>query len=287
MEIYMNNGDLEEALDECEFALQSEPTSFQTESVLYSRARILRELQRWSAALQTYEQLVLNNPGLAGAYFGMAEPLQMLGRSDEAIKNCRQALRLKPELEEARVTLAHLLTNEGYFKEAEEHIRLSLEIVMGKKQLARLWSYLGQVLDSGRVARNKEAEEAYRQALDLRPDYFEAHVGVAKALRHQGRLDESLNWNEKARLISPTDPTPLIGIAMCLMKQNRWPACLEAWRKYEQLGGRGKIAAYYSGIALEKIGDLSRARDEMNRARSLGYSSESVAASLARLDARA
>ena len=66
------------------------------------------------------------------------------------------------------------------------------------------WSALGEAC--GASGRHAEAEQAFRHALNLRPDLYEAHYNLALSIAYQERLGEAAGHFLAARTISPRHP---------------------------------------------------------------------------------
>ncbi len=66
------------------------------------------------------------------------------------------------------------------------------------------WSALGEAC--GASGRHAEAEQAFRHALSLRPDLYEAHFNLALSIAYQDRLGEAVGHFLAARNISPRHP---------------------------------------------------------------------------------
>ena len=49
----------------------------------------------------------------------------------------------------------------------------------------------------------KEAVEAYRKAISIKPDYYEAYGNLGAALQDQGKLDKAIKAYKKAIEIEP------------------------------------------------------------------------------------
>jgi tetratricopeptide (TPR) repeat protein len=97
----------------------------------------------------------------------------------------------------------------GRLREAEEIYRQLLQL--GSSD-ATVWCYLGSAqLNQGKVA---EAEVSYRKALELRPHMAEAHADLGIALAHQGRLEEAAASLRQAIQMRPHYPEALCNLAV-------------------------------------------------------------------------
>ena len=67
------------------------------------------------------------------------------------------------------------------------------------------------------LGRYDDAEAAYRQALQLRPDYADALNNLASAWKHVGRLDDALRCYRGACLRKPDDAAIHSSLIYCLL----------------------------------------------------------------------
>ena len=125
-------------------------------------------------AIKCFEQAVHVDPTYARAYAGLADSYALLGGYSgypqkqfmlKARAAALQALQLDNNLAEAHVSLALIAQNYD-------------------------WDW-------------KTAEQEYRQAIRLDPNYATAHHWFAEFLSYQGRFDESFEEIERARLLDP------------------------------------------------------------------------------------
>jgi tetratricopeptide (TPR) repeat protein len=94
----------------------------------------------------------------------------------------------------------------GNLEKAHEYLRRSVALAP-EEEAAWPWSDLAQVL--GGMGRNKEAEEAYRQAISLRPRFPVFHNNFSNFLRNIGRIDEADREYKLAQQLSNETGTPL------------------------------------------------------------------------------
>ena len=90
------------------------------------------------------------------------------------------------------------------------------------------WYDLGCELEPVDAAR---AQDAYRRALDLRPDHAEAQLNLGRLLHEAGRLAEAEAFYRRALDASPEDATAAFNLGVALQDLGRFP---EAVASYEQ-----------------------------------------------------
>jgi tetratricopeptide (TPR) repeat protein len=91
------------------------------------------------------------------------------------------------------------------------------------------WSALGEAC--GGAGRHAEAEQAFRHALSLRPDLYQAHYNLGLSIAYQERLGEAVEHFLAARNISPRHPDlqkTLFPILVTLLQGEGSPAPLPA-----------------------------------------------------------
>jgi tetratricopeptide (TPR) repeat protein len=111
---------------------------------------------------------------------------------DEAIREYRQALALRPEFAEAHCDLGCALVELGRFEEGLESLRRAVELNPKK---AEFWKNLGSGLS--RQAKPEDALGCYKQALELNPDYHECRYDLAATWIRLG--DYPRGWAELER----------------------------------------------------------------------------------------
>ena len=65
-----------------------------------------------------------------------------------------------------------------------------------------------------------EADVSYNKAIELKPDYFEAHNNLGNALRELGRLDEAIDSFEHAIKIKSNFAVAESNLVACLTYYN-------------------------------------------------------------------
>lgn len=106
---------------------------------------------------------------------------------DKARDAYRRALERDPRHVEARVNLARLLHDKGWWSEAAAHYDMVLAL---DASVALAHFNRGVLLED--MDRDPEAVEAYRRAIDLDPSCKEAYLNLARLLERLGHKQEAL-----------------------------------------------------------------------------------------------
>jgi tetratricopeptide (TPR) repeat protein len=116
---------------------------------------------------------------------------------------------------------------------------------------------LGSALQA--QGRLDEAVTCYRRALELRPDYPEAHNNLGSALQAQGRLDEAVTCYRRALKLKPDLPDVNSNLGLALKKQGRLDEAVACCRRALELRPNYPEAHNNLGSALQALGRLDEA----------------------------
>jgi arylsulfatase A-like enzyme/Tfp pilus assembly protein PilF len=173
----------------------------------------------YDKALQEINPVIAEDPGIMEARQVRAQIFLRIGRSEEAIEDCQEALKIDPEYESAILTLAHAYRLQekyddaiaGYDRliqlnprDARPHVNLG-DIYLKLKDIDKATSHLQQAIEmdpemssrahnllgSAYLEKKKleEAEQEITKALELRPRIPDAHYFLA--LLYEERQDFS------------------------------------------------------------------------------------------------
>ena len=157
------------------------------------------------------------------------------------------------------------MAGRGQVDEAIAHYRKALEI---KPDYAEAHNNLGNAL-AGR-GQVDEAIAHYRKALEIKPDYAEAHYNLGNALAGRGQVDEAIAHYRKALEIKPDDAE-----AHIQPREARWPAADRSTRRSPITGRPWKsspttLEAHYNlGLALAGRGQVDEAIGHYRKALAL------------------
>lgn len=110
------------------------------------------------------------------------------------------------------------------------------------------------------------AAERWRQALQVRPAFFEGRVGMVQALQQAGRLAEALEACREALLQRPDSVEILFQLGVLRRAQGQRAEALAAYRRCLELNPGLAEAAINVGCLLEEAGEVTQAREWFERA---------------------
>ncbi len=143
------------------------------------------------------------------AYQNLGIALQRQGKLDEAVAALRECLRIDPDDDDARSTLASSLQGLRSLGEAEAVLREGLRLAPNS---LRLRLDLGGLLCDD-LGRPHESEEQFREALRIDPLSAHARGCLGTALSRQDRLDEAVEAYREALRLDPSNVHSLMNLA--------------------------------------------------------------------------
>lgn len=145
-------------------------------------------------AAELFEQAIQRDPAFAQAHAGLANAIALKGQwqlgvsaaeFEQAIRASQRALDLEPQMPEAFLARACLLSMQGRIEEADEAFAAALHLNPGSYDANYL--YARHEFSNGRTA---HAAELFEAAHRLRPDDYQPLCMLEGALQRLGRGDE-------------------------------------------------------------------------------------------------
>jgi Tfp pilus assembly protein PilF len=167
-------------------------------------------------------------------------------RWGEAVVFYQAARALRPDL---GVNLAQALMNSGH---AREGLDLLARMVHDSPNNPYLHFQRGFALL--KQERYAEAEAAYRQAIELKPDYALAYNNLGKVLHDQGRVDEAIAEYQKAIQLDPKIAMAHANLGGALYNKGRVDEAMTECQKALELDPKNAIAHNNLGLVLERKG---------------------------------
>ena len=207
--------------------------------VLYLRGRYYwskRTKEDLEKAIAYFGEAIEKDPNYALAHAGMADCYTLMGRHlylprKEAYPKARdyanRALELNDNLAEAHTSLAAVLTIYD-------------------------WDWDG-------------AEEHFRHAIRLNPNYAAAQYWHSVLLQTTGNLQESVKAAEKAQSLDPLSPVIGMGVVQAYFFSEQYDKAIDECRKYLEMNPREVVAQDYLVHLQVKNGSFEKATEEAAR----------------------
>ncbi|HKT31237.1 MAG TPA: sulfotransferase [Gammaproteobacteria bacterium] len=167
----------------------------------------------------------------------------------------RRVLRENPAHADATHFLGLLAHQTGHDDAALELLQRAIELGSGsplyRHNLAGVLQALG---------RHAEAERRYREALNLKPDYAEAVIGLAKTCEAQGRSAEALPLFDRALQLAPHNHDALLGRGEVLAVRVQRNQALDCYRQARALSEHDSQQLQRVGLAFHGMDAHAEAR---------------------------
>lgn len=211
------------------------------EAYQLGRQRLMRRTgAAISEAKASFQTAVDQDPEFALAYAGLADATWLdadyNGRAmgpavAKAEEHLGTALRLDPNLAEARATLAKFAQDRREFEKAETLYREAIQL---NPNYSQAYHWYAQLLTI--EGRDDEAMASLQRAAALDPLSPSLQASLASALSATGRFDEALNGFDKARGIDPLSALSYEGIGSVLARAyGRLDEAIPFYEKAHQL----------------------------------------------------
>lgn len=126
------------------------------------------------------------------------------------------------------------------------------------------WFQLGAELDED-PEKERDAEAAYRRAIELDPALAAAHTNLGNLMHRQGHRGEARESYEKALALDPEQPEARYNLANLLDELGDTPRAVLEWTRVAALAPDFAAAHFNLGTALARLGDLDAARLHLRR----------------------
>ena len=211
-------------------------------------------------AIRLYEQSSLLAPQHPLPLLRLAVLLSSLGKWKRAILVGRQVTKRQPRSAQAYCVIARSYAELGRWKMAERFYRQSLAI----KQEPWTWLLLGWALD--RLGRHDEAEECLRKALEVDPDFAEAHYNLGYNYRTEGNFTLAEKHFRRAIELDPKYALAYAELGALLAGQkNRIKEAVNCLRYAIDHNPNDGWSMAYLANALWRLRKLKAAEDQLRR----------------------
>jgi Flp pilus assembly protein TadD len=185
-----NQGDLSRAESYCRRVLNEEPDAVDAVNLLSlvckRKGDTAQAEQLMTQALEIDESRADIRANLGNLYVALRRPA-------EAETAYRHALRLQPAFRPARLGLARLMLANGRADDALDEAQILID---NDARDAEAWNVLGAAARA--LGRDRKAEESFRRALAIAPDYAVARHNLGALLASLSRSEEALDELDRA-----------------------------------------------------------------------------------------
>jgi tetratricopeptide (TPR) repeat protein len=224
----------------------------------------LSGLGREQEALTMCAEAVRLKPDYAQGQYDLGTVLLKQGKLEEAARHLDRALQLQPSFAEAHGNLGKILVQQGRFKEAEPHLAKAQERLPKNPQIQY---NLGTVLfKQGKV---EEAILHFSIALQLKPDYAEAHANLGIALMALGRSAEGAAHLFEALRLDPNDAGTAVNLGLALLELKKPDEAAARFSEALRLTPDSPRAHYFLALALVRQQKQNEALPHARKARDL------------------
>ena len=250
IDIYSATGDLDKASATVNVLRKLAPTN---EAVLYAAYRIYSDLTNESLL-----SLSVVAPNSARFHQALAHELAKRGKTEDAIQNYREALKLDPQLPGIHFELAEMLSTlatPDSLAEAEREYQAALAANPDDEQSE---CRLGDIA----LRRNdvKEAYDRYFKAVQLQPGDPDANIGLAKVLMTMNQPQKALPLLQHAIQLDPTSAVAHFRLSAVYRELGRPDDAkheIEEYQKYKAM--KEKLEQIYREMRPDQIEDESNA----------------------------
>lgn len=116
------------------------------------------------------------------------------------------------------------------------------------------------------TGRFDDAIREFQEALQIDPDYAEAHGNLGDTLLQTGKLDEAMAQWKRAVDLNPRYPQAHYNLGLGFAKQGRLTEAIEQWEEVLHIEPNYAEAHYNLGVAAERMGKPSEAIEHYRRA---------------------
>lgn len=226
----------------------------------YNLGKLAADAGRSDDALRHYRDALRARPDYPEAWNNLGTQLRDRGEIPDAIVAFENAIRFKPTHHAAHNNLAAVHASTGRFAEAISHVETALRL---NPRFAPAHRNRGHILT--RTGRTGEALASFRRALELQPDFPECENDLGVALAATGLFDDALSSFRRALQRRPDYPEALNNLGSTLRDAARPAEAIQPLQRALELRPRYASARYNLGNALLDTGRTAAAVAEFER----------------------
>lgn len=195
-------------------------------------------------SIQIYQRALETDPNFAEAYFTLGYAYDRQGDLDKAIASYRQAVMLNPLKSDYLYLLGYTYERKKELSQAIDAYEKALKITSD----ADIAFSLGYVHEQ--MGQYAESTKAFSQAIEMKPDDYDAYYGLASAYEKSGRLQEALSSFQQVVKLKPDEEVPIRTLGAIAHKMARWDEVIDAFewlivQNPDEVGSHRILASAY------------------------------------------
>ncbi len=195
--ILRQSGDDKGAIEKYQKAIDINPNEEKTYLIL---GITLLDLKDTKSAIEKYKKAIEINPNYTDAYLQWGDILKQLGDTKGAIEKYKKVIEIEPDHLSVYLVLYDLIKNLDNKKSIIEKLKKIIEVNPPKN--AETYLSWGNAL-LNLINDYKGASDAYKKAIEINPNYFEAYDNLGWSLYELGDYSNAILNFKKALEINP------------------------------------------------------------------------------------
>ncbi|MCJ8734461.1 hypothetical protein PDJAM_G00235700 [Pangasius djambal] len=236
----------------------------------------------WESEYTLFTSALKVNKNNAKLWNNVGHALENQNDYERALRYFLQATRVQPDDIGAHMNVGRTYKNLNRSKEAEEAYlvakSLMPQVIPGKKYATRVApNHLNVYINLANLirandSRLEEADQLYRQAISMRPDFKQAYISRGELLLKMNKPSEAKDAYLRALELDRTNADLWYNLAIVNIEMKDPSEALRNFNRALDLNPRHKLALFNSALLMQESGEV-KLRPEANR-RFLSYVEE-------------
>ena len=243
----VSKGEYRQAFFSAELLLKKNKNSLEILTIFGWLANVLNYPERASNA---YKKAIAIAPQNAELHFNLGLSLQKLGLFEEALDTICRAADLQPSLLPAQIAIANLLQELRRYDEARDYYEWLISNNPNEPVIYFNYGCLEMVRPDG----IDKAKSLFAKSIDLKPDFFEAYLNLAKVYEKSQQYQTASKVYADLKNVHPTNIDALIGLAFCAEKLDQIDNATSLYREVISIEPKLPTAYINLGYLLRRRG---------------------------------
>lgn len=149
---------------------------------------------------------------------------------DKAKDNCERALAITPQLAEGHTCLGNVLFSTGHYDQAVQQFQGSLDLDHTSDETLRMLAAAYE-----KAGKPADAEQAYRKAISLRPNYWNVYNAFGTFYFNQARYSDAAAMFQKAIALAPSNYRAYSNLGAIYLLLGRYQDAVDTLKKSNDL----------------------------------------------------